>query len=196
MIGLEPITCWLQISCSANWATSAYLHFKFLLTTFSLFYFSSLPSCKQLEPNDSYGNRTRVTAVKGRCLDRLTKEPLLYKKNESFHRKLSKTQMNFAVSCLVYLSFLNSPSRTWTYDSAVNSRVLYRLSYRGKHLYFVKLLKKLRFFFLKILCSFELCTFKTSYRLNFKPFLGQAFDLLVTVSYMHYCTSTSALSTL
>ena len=24
MIGLEPITCWLQISCSANWATSAY----------------------------------------------------------------------------------------------------------------------------------------------------------------------------
>ena len=22
--GLEPITCWLQISCSANWATSAY----------------------------------------------------------------------------------------------------------------------------------------------------------------------------
>ena len=25
MIGLEPITCWLQISCSANWATSAYI---------------------------------------------------------------------------------------------------------------------------------------------------------------------------
>ena len=24
MIGLEPITCWLQISCSANWATSAF----------------------------------------------------------------------------------------------------------------------------------------------------------------------------
>ena len=24
MIGLEPITCWLQISCSANWATSAH----------------------------------------------------------------------------------------------------------------------------------------------------------------------------
>ena len=23
MIGLEPITCWLQVSCSANWATSA-----------------------------------------------------------------------------------------------------------------------------------------------------------------------------
>ena len=28
MNGLEPLTCWLQISCSANWATSAY---EFLL---------------------------------------------------------------------------------------------------------------------------------------------------------------------
>ena len=27
--------------------------------------------------NDSYGNRTRVTAVKGRCLNRLTTEPYL-----------------------------------------------------------------------------------------------------------------------
>ena len=50
MIGLEPITCWLQISCSANWATSAYI---------------------------------------------------------------------------------NSPSRTRTYDNSVNSRVLYQLSYWG-----------------------------------------------------------------
>ena len=30
MIGLEPITCWLQISCSANWATSAW---KFVFKT-------------------------------------------------------------------------------------------------------------------------------------------------------------------
>ena len=30
-----------------------------------------------LRLSDSYGNRTRVTAVKGRCLDRLTKEPCL-----------------------------------------------------------------------------------------------------------------------
>ena len=33
--------------------------------------------------NDSYGNRTRVTAVKGRCLNRLTKEP-----NAAFSRRL------------------------------------------------------------------------------------------------------------
>ena len=28
MSGLEPLTCWLQISCSANWATSAYTRFQ------------------------------------------------------------------------------------------------------------------------------------------------------------------------
>ena len=28
-----------------------------------------------MDLNDSNGNRTRVTAVKGRCLNRLTKEP-------------------------------------------------------------------------------------------------------------------------
>ena len=38
-----------------------------------------------------------------------------------------------------------------------------------------------------------ICTFKTSYRFN--RFFNQALDLLVTVSYMHYCTSTSVLST-
>ena len=65
MIGLEPITCWLQISCSANWATSA--------------------CCNRIKPqkshfhylNDSKGIWTPVTAVKGRCLNRLTMEPKL-----------------------------------------------------------------------------------------------------------------------
>ena len=58
--------------------------------------------------SDPDGNRTRVTAVKGRCLNRLTMEP-----------------------CLVFfpaaLSRLNSPSRARTYNPAVNSRVLYHL---------------------------------------------------------------------
>ena len=31
-------------------------------------------------PDDSDGNRTRVTAVKGRCLNRLTTEPYLHLK--------------------------------------------------------------------------------------------------------------------
>ena len=35
MIGLEPITCWLQVSCSANWATSAYYHMQKYYNIFS-----------------------------------------------------------------------------------------------------------------------------------------------------------------
>ena len=148
MIGLEPITCWLQISCSANWATSAYytaqlicnqpalptivslhstivmnwatsayytaqlicnqpalptivsLHSTIVMNwatsaytisahiivqmifirnqsvPFTTYYIVSLTT-RQLKYNtsDSDGNRTRVTAVKGRCLNRLTTEP-------------------------------------------------------------------------------------------------------------------------
>ena len=44
-------------------------------TTLVVYTLVVCPAVSQLEPNDSYGNRTRVTAVKGRCLDRLTKEP-------------------------------------------------------------------------------------------------------------------------
>ena len=40
MIGLEPITCWLQISCSANWAISActlYYHMTNIMSIPSFF---------------------------------------------------------------------------------------------------------------------------------------------------------------
>ena len=37
----------------------------------------ALPAELILQHGDSYGTRTRVTAVKGRCLNRLTKEPWL-----------------------------------------------------------------------------------------------------------------------
>ena len=50
---------------------------------------------------DPYGIRTHVIAVKGRCLNHLTKGPL------------------------------NSSSWTWTNDIMINSHALYRLSYRG-----------------------------------------------------------------
>ena len=39
---------------------------------------------KRYLSNDSYGNRTRVTAVKGRCLNRLTKEPCSSQSDDSF----------------------------------------------------------------------------------------------------------------
>ena len=59
--------------------------------------------------NDSYENRTRVTAVKGRCLNRLTKEPdLRYKYARSMN-----------------IPRANSPSWARTNNPSVNSRMLY-----------------------------------------------------------------------
>ena len=62
----------------------------------------------QLSWSDSNGNRTRVTAVKGRCLNRLTMEP---------YNQLGTTDL-----CPIKK---NSPSRARTYNNSVNSRVLY-----------------------------------------------------------------------
>ena len=61
--------------------------------------------CKPVLHDDSNGNRTRVTAVKGRCLNRLTMGPHL------FDSLISNMK--------------NSPSRARTYNNSVNSRVLY-----------------------------------------------------------------------
>ena len=106
MIGLEPITCWLQISCSANWATSA--------------------CCNRIKPqkshfhylNDSKGIWTPVTAVKGRCLNRLTMEPcFLFLSLFVFFL--------FPVFRTCFLMQKSSPSRARTYNPSVNSRVLY-----------------------------------------------------------------------
>ena len=55
-----------------SFRTLCYLIISFRVCQhFFIFYFGSFTL-----PSDSYGNRTRVTAVKGRCLNRLTKEPL------------------------------------------------------------------------------------------------------------------------
>ena len=96
MIGLEPITCWLQISCSANWATSA---------CFSKLLFGLPFAQRAMTPT---GIEPVLPPWKG---DVLTAWPrsLLFNSNLS----------------------VNSPSRTWTYDTSVNSRMLYRLSYWG-----------------------------------------------------------------
>ena len=63
----------------------------------------ALPAELIVHIGDPSGNRTRDTAVKGRCLNRLTNGP--YE--------------------------IGSSSRTRTYDRSVNSRLLYQLSYRG-----------------------------------------------------------------
>ena len=72
--------------------------------------------------SDSYGNRTRVTAVKGRCLDRLTKEPYLY-----FLIAGHGSAVPFGLFVLSSLRLVlsNSPSWARTNNPTVNSRVLY-----------------------------------------------------------------------
>ena len=57
---------------------------------------------KILNGSDSYGNRTRVTAVKGRCLNRLTKEPY---KAVCFLTALVVYQMYFYLSRVFYIYF-------------------------------------------------------------------------------------------
>ena len=70
--GLEPLvrfertTYWLQVSCSTSWAKVA--HFIELF-------------------GSPYGNRTHVPAVKGRCLNLLTKGP-------NKHEHLFKTDIH------------------------------------------------------------------------------------------------------
>ena len=152
MNGLEPLTCWLQISCSANWATSAYSVFTcfiaqlaehklrlsahLLLTrsislnwaTSACSLFTLLSACRSKisfsrSQDDSKGIWTPVTAVKGRCLNRLTMEPCF----------LSLSLFVFFLSFLssspvfrtCFLMQKSSPSRARTYNPSVNSRVLY-----------------------------------------------------------------------
>ena len=78
--------------------------------------------------NDSYGNRTRVTAVKGRCLDRLTKEP--YFTEYDFNISLFYLQALFNAwrkkISKDWFTDLSSPSWVRTNDPSVNSRMLCR----------------------------------------------------------------------
>ena len=79
VIGLEPTTCWLQVSCSTNWAIPAKCGGHNRDRTCDLLLVRQMLSQLSYAPinfsGDSYGNRTRVTTVKGWCLNRLTNEP-------------------------------------------------------------------------------------------------------------------------
>ena len=97
---------------------------------------------------DSNGNRTRVTAVKGRCLNRLTMEPrrrilrfrsnlatsvfaiaslllLSKKRNSVFLFCPGDNLVSRPRSLTLYVASSNSPSWARTNNPAVNSRVLY-----------------------------------------------------------------------
>ena len=53
----------------------------------------------ELTLNDSDGNRTRVTAVKGRCLNRLTTEPYVHISNA--------TEDYVTIVCFIMQAFFN-----------------------------------------------------------------------------------------
>ena len=75
---------------------------------------------------DPWGTRTPVTAVKGRCLNRLTNGP--------YHEagcRIQEARFLLIFSCFLLLAscFLNGePSATRTRDTLIKSQVLYRLS--------------------------------------------------------------------
>ena len=89
--------------------------------------------------------------------------------------------------CLIFIAnihcLINSPSRARTYNPTVNSRVLYHWAIEDYIIFLNKYIDKI--LHMKMISS-----------ISVKTYLGQALDLLVTVSYMCYHTSTSVLSTL
>ena len=106
---------------------------------------------------------------------------------------------------------INSPSRTRTYDPTVNSRLLYRLSYRGisialtgiVYYTFLNFASTIFIFFdtylqNHILTNDHHSEYFTTFVIQLcghSDLIGQALDRLVSVSSMHCCTSTSDLST-
>jgi hypothetical protein len=78
---------------------------------------------------DPYGIRTRVTAVKGRCLNRLTNGPYVWQRRRDSNPRTALTIYTlsrgapWATWVLLYNN--GSAGRIRTYDHSVNSRVLY-----------------------------------------------------------------------
>ena len=114
MIGLEPITCWLQISCSANWATSAYV--------FVSWFVISCSACDQLTLFVDLNELSHITYL------------IIQIKGPSFWESFSVTPTGFEpvlppwkgdVLTTWPWGLKNSPSRARTYNNSVNSRVLY-----------------------------------------------------------------------
>ena len=146
MIGLEPITCWLQISCSANWATSAYytaqlicnqpapptivsLHSTIVMNWATSAYTISARIIVQMIfiRNQSVPfNTYYIVPLTVRQLKNITRvtptgiEPVLPPWKGDVLTAWPR-------SLILFLSLIrkNSPSRARTYNNSVNSRVLY-----------------------------------------------------------------------
>ena len=65
---------------------------------------------------DPCGNRTRVTGVRGRCLNRLTNGPHIW------------TSVSFYQKAFLHALLFGAPSGTRTQDPLIKSQLLYQLS--------------------------------------------------------------------
>lgn len=102
VIGIEPTTCWLQISCSANWATPAYIFIWCLETD----------SNHRHKDFQSYALPTelpRQALATLRGLEPLTSSVTGWRTNQLYYRAKK---------------FHGGPSRTRTADQSVMSRPL------------------------------------------------------------------------
>ena len=113
MNGLEPLTCWLQISCSANWATSAYVFFLLRAARKPCFL------ARKMTPR---GFEPLLPPWKGGVLTAWPWSLVSYFCPCSFFPVFS---FLFPVFRTCFLMQKSSPSRARTYNPSVNSRVLY-----------------------------------------------------------------------
>ena len=90
--------------------------------------------------------RTRDTTVKGWCLNHLTMAPKKAKTGfEPVIRVLQTHALPLGYFALKKIAYLCNHASRWTRtnDTAVNSRVLYRLSYEGKTKYLLYIISSI-----------------------------------------------------
>ena len=131
---------------------------------------------------DPTGNRTRVTAVKGRCLDRLTTEPHFLSKG----------------LCTLHNPLLQPPrvglEPTTLRLTAECSAIELSRNISLLKVFLIYLQNRIHILYICYHTTLSLGTQDLAVLFLSRP-LGQALDRLVTVSSTHCCASTPALST-
>ena len=167
------------------------LHFWFFVIAFyAISYKLKKQKNKEFAYANSFGdpceNRTRVTAVKGRCLNRLTNGPSSVGITDSFGNYLLSRAVTHQVSSTwksltsVFGMGTGEPSLLSSPNILLKA---YTLKTKQQTIpWWFRLSFALRFSLILLLSSLDS--------------LGQALGLLVPVSYTHYCASTSGLSTM
>ena len=124
MIGLEPITCWLQISCSANWATSAYVFISWFVISCSVCdQLTSLVVLYELSHIGTYRHAKRNDIL----FINSHKRTLFWESFQMTPTGIEPVLPPWKGDVLTAWPWglKNSPSRARTYNNSVNSRVLY-----------------------------------------------------------------------